>query len=162
MGTTGTAPGRQLDAALLGEIYDQHGAAVYGLAHWITGDAQVAARLTAETFGGLRFLDATGAVPGVRGCVLTDVHRRAVAWTREHNPLAASHASLPFDGFSQLDDDEQTVITEAHFGGKTYDAVAEMLGIECEDVARLMQHALRRLGTGSAAEVPLTGRPRTA
>ncbi len=150
------ADGRRTLAA----TYDLHGAAVYGLAHWITGDAEVAAELTSKVFAALRHLDVARGLDGLRACVLSNVHRRAVEWTRRHSPLTARDATLPLEGLDSLDRAEQIVVTEAYFGGKTYDAVAEMLGVDRIEVARLMQSALHRLGsTGSGA---VSAQPRTA
>lgn len=159
--TTGTAASTRMDADTLAASYDRHGAAVYGLAHWITGDANVAARLTADAFAALRFISGTDGIEGLRGCVLTDVHRRAVAWTRANSPLSAGPGAAPFDGFGDLSHDERVVVTEAYFGGKTYDVVAEILGTDCETVARLMQQALHRLATPTAT-ARFTVPPQTA
>lgn len=139
--------GDRISAATLAACYDQHGAAVFGLAQWITGDAEVASQLTAEVFAGLRHVDAARGIEGVRGCVLTDVHRRAVAWSRANSARAIARRPLPFEGFTDLPEDERTVIGEAYFGGKTYDGVAAILDVEPSEVARLMQQALRRLGS---------------
>ena len=145
---------------MLATAYDQHGAAVYGLAHRVTGDAEVAAALTAEVFAGLRWVGASGQHT-LGSCLLTDVHRRAVAWTRSCERPAAMNAGLPLDDLALLDDDERAVLAEAYFGGKTYDEVAATLHITRADAARLMQQALHRLGSTSLASPRLTFKRQT-
>lgn len=161
--TTGIAAKatQRIDTATLAASYDRHGAAVYGLARWITGDGEVAARLTADVFAALQWISVADGVEGLRGCVLTDVHRRAVAWTRTHSRLPRAPGAMPFDGCGDLSEDERVVVTEAYFGGKTYDAVAEILHTDRETVAALMQQALRRLAA-PAATSPVMPRPQTA
>lgn len=139
---------RRIDAKTLAASYDAYGAAVYGLAQRVTANADVAARITAEVFAGLRFVCANEGVEGLRACVLTDAHRRAVAWARE-NPAQQLSTALPLEGFVDLPDDEHAVIAEGYFAGKTYDEVAAALGKERGEVARLMQSALQRLGVAT-------------
>lgn len=148
---------QRVDPAALAASYDEHGAAVYGLAQWVTGDAQVAARLTEEVFAALRSVSLSGPVEDLRQSVLTDVHRRAVAWRRQHSPLSQTDATLPFESLAHLDDTERFVVAEAYFCGQTYDAVARSLGVDRSEVARIMQRALRRLA--SPAADGLTPRP---
>ena len=138
----------RINAATLAASYDAHGAAVYGLAHSITRDDAVAAELTADVFATLRFIG-DGGVDGLRSCVLTDVHRRAVAWVRAQ-PRPSGGSVGPLAGFGALPPDEQAVVAEAYFGGKTYDEVAAVLGLPRNQVAQLMHDALRRLGDGVA------------
>ena len=159
MGQTSSAAARstRLTAATLAACYDRHGAAVFGLAQWITGDAEVAAQLTADVFAALRYLDPTAGVEGVAGCVMTDVHRRAVAWSRAHSTPTMTPRPLPYEGFSDLPDDERTVVAEAYFGGRTYHDVAASLDVPPTEVARLMQQALRRLGSASREPRITTG-----
>lgn len=146
-GLTRSTSLRRLDTRTLAGLYDAHAAAVYGLAERITRDTDVAANLTAEAFAELRFVSAEG-VDSVLPCLLTDVHRRAVAWTRAH-PARHSVTALPLAGFADLPDDEETVVMESYFGGKTYDEVAALLGQDRAEVARLMQSALHRLGVAT-------------
>jgi hypothetical protein len=70
-------------------------------------------------------------------------------WTRDDCCVGAAAARL-----------KRSSAGPGDFGGKTYDAVAEMLQIECDEVARLMQQALRRLHGQTA--LSLIGPPRTA
>lgn len=154
--------GDRISPATLAACYDAHGPAVFGLAKWITGDVEVASRLTAEVFAALRYLDARGGIGGVRACVLADVHRRAVAWSRANSSRSRAPRPLPFEGFADLPADERTVVAEAYFGAKTYDAVAPMINSTPAEVARLMQQALRRLGSKPSTAGAATPRRDTA
>ena len=138
----------RIDSTTLAASYDAYGPAVYGLAVRVTGDGEVAARITAEVFATLRFVSTRDGIDGLRACVLTDAHRRAVAWTRE-NPAQQHSTALPLEAFANLPDDEHAVIMEGYFGGKTYDEVAATLDKDRGEVARLMQSALHRLGVAT-------------
>ncbi len=149
-----TAP--PLDAAALAAAFDAHGAAVYGLAHRITADADVAGRLTADAFKAVRRV-ATTHDGSLRACLLTEVHRRAVEWSRRHAPAQAQGAASTLEALSELADEERAVVADAYFAGKTYDEVAQERGITRSDVARMMQAALHRLGSttpGSRRDTP--------
>ena len=124
----------------LGRSYDQHGAAVFGLAERVTRNAEVAARLTVEVFGSLH--DITDEAT-VAECVLTDVHRRAVAWVREFHP--ASRPGLTNDALAVLPRTEREVIAAAYFAGQTYADIAQSLDLQLGQVTTLMRTGLRRL-----------------
>lgn len=124
----------------LGRSYDEHGAAVFGLAEKVTRNADVAARLTAEVFAALRSVtdEAT-----LAECVLTDVHRRAVAWVREFQPQ--NRSELTHDALAVLPRTEREVIAAAYFGGQTYADIAQTLGLQLGQVTTLMRNGLHRL-----------------
>ena len=155
-GRTKRAQGHDLEQA-----YDEHGAAVYGLAYRITGNEAEASRMTADVFAGLQEIG-VGADNGLRGCLLADVHRRAVAWKRSSEGARSMDLGLPLDGLAMLDDDERAVVAEAYFGGKTYEEIARNMQISRADAARLMQQALHHLGSATTSSPRLSYRPKTA
>lgn len=133
----------------LSRSYDRHAEAVYGLAHRVTRDAQVAARLTAEVFGALEDVTDESCLAE---CVLTDVHRRAVRWLRS-NPAPPPRATQPNDAeaLAGLPSMEAAVIAAAYFDGWTTTTIAERFGLQVAQVAELMQTGLRRLAAPHAA-----------
>lgn len=133
-------------SAVLARCFDRHGPAVYGLAQRITGNEEVAARLTAEVFAGLEEITDEAALGH---CVLADVHRRAVAWARTAPPPPAGGISL--EALQVLSAAEREVIGAAYFGGLTYAAVAERLDLPLAEVITLMQQGLRRLAAFTPA-----------
>lgn len=138
--TVEAAPGCLEWSRALGRAYDQHGAAVFGLAERVTRNAEVAARLTVEVFASLHEItdEAT-----LAECVLIDVHRRAVAWVREFQPATTS--GLTYEALAVLPRTEREVIAAAYFGGQTYADIAQSLGLQLGQVATLMRIGLRRL-----------------
>ena len=127
-------------SATLGRSYDRHGAAAFGLAERVTRNAEVAAQLTAEVFGSLHSVTDEDTLAE---CLLTEIHRRAVAWVREFSPTSSS--GLSNDALAVLPRTEREVIAAAYFGGQTYDDIASTLGLQLEQVATLMRMGLRRL-----------------
>lgn len=132
--------------ATLAASFDRHGPAVFGLAERVTHDPDVAARLTAEVFAELSEVtdDST-----LAECVLTAVHRRAVAWVRSSAPTSA--ATLGQDPLAALDPAHREVIAAAYFDGFTYAEIAQRLDLPLTQVAQLMQEGLRSLGTFTPA-----------
>lgn len=126
---------------------DRHLAAVFGLAKEVTGDAGVAETLAADTFAALHHLGATPS-DTLEACLLTDVHRRAVKWTRDDRIIngadtRAVTAASPL--LATLPPDERDVVIDAYFGGRTYAEIAQQRGLDAAKVAELMQSGLRRL-----------------
>ena len=140
---TATAPAW---GSVLARCFDRHGPAVYGLAQRVTGDAAIAARLTAEVFAGIE--EVTDEV-SLEHCVLTDVHRRAVAWVR--TARVQPTAGITPDALPGLEPAEREVIAAAYFDGLTYSAIAERLGMPVGQVAALMHSGLRRLAAATPA-----------
>lgn len=127
--------------------YDGHIAAVFGLAREITGSAEVAESLTSATFASLHHLGPNPS-DSLRACLLTDVHRRAVQWTRDAGGAHATDAAAVVAAAPALDglpDDERDVILDAYFGGCTYAQIAQQRGVDAAAIAALMQRGLRRL-----------------
>jgi DNA-directed RNA polymerase specialized sigma24 family protein len=145
--SSGIAPAPSAVPATPEHAYDGHLAAVFGLAREITGSAEVAASLTSATFGSLNHL---GPHPSdtLQACLLTDVHRRAVAWTRDHGSSHGADTAAVTAAAPQLDglpSDERDVILDAYFGGATYAEIAQRRGLDAATVAALMQRGLRAL-----------------
>lgn len=92
------------DVAALLSLYDQIGAAVYGIALSVTGDAAVAREITADVYQSVwqhpaELLDTepVGAVTdSLRGRLSSRAHQRAVAWVRTHPDHASpAHPASP-------------------------------------------------------------------
>lgn len=125
---------------------DRHLAAVFGLAKEVTGDAGVAETLAEDTFAALHHLGTTPDT--LEACLLTDVHRRAVKWTRDErisNGADARAVTAASPLLATLPPDERDVVIDAYFGGRTYAEIAQQRGLDAAKVAELMQSGLRRL-----------------
>ena len=130
----------------LARAYDEHAPAVYGLAKRVTRDDEVAARLTAEVFGDLGAITDETALAE---CVLTDVHRRAVAWVRDAPGVSGLSRDEP--ALSELPSIQRQVISAAYFDGMTCKQIAQHLALDLAEVAEHMQRGLRRLAALSSA-----------
>lgn len=130
----------------LARAYDEHAPAVYGLARRVTRDDAVAARLTADVFGDLDTI--TDERP-LAECLLTDVHRRAVAWVRD--TAAVSGISRDEPALSKLPSIQRQVIAAAYFDGMTCMQIAQQFALDLADVVEHMQRGLRRLAVLSQA-----------
>jgi DNA-directed RNA polymerase specialized sigma24 family protein len=144
---SGMAPPPSAVPPAPGHAYDGHLAAVFGLAREVTGSTEVAASLTSATFGSLNTL---GPNPSdtLEACLLTDVHRRAVQWTRDEGRSHGADTAAVTAAAPQLDGlpaDEREVILDAYFGGATYAEIAQRRGLDAATVAALMQRGLRAL-----------------
>lgn len=151
MGTTLFAPARIASnpperGEALARAYDEHASAVYGLARRVTRDDAVAARLTAEVFGDL---DSIADEPALAERLLTDVHRRAVAWVRD--TAAVSGISRDEPALSKLPSIQRQVIAAAYFDGMTCMQIAQQFALDVADVVEHMQRGLRRLAILSSA-----------
>lgn len=129
------------------DAHERRLAAVYGLAREVTGDPAVAEMLAADTFAALHHA-ADGPSETLDACAVTDVHRRAVKWTRDRRIIngadtRAVTAASPL--LATLPPDERAVIIDAYFRGHTYAEIAHDRGIDAAAVAQLMQNGLRRL-----------------
>ena len=166
-GTGPTIEGRQMgstylpgvDRQTLAELYDRHVHSAYGLAHQITGRADVAAAVTEEVF---RDLARTTAPEAFERRLLSEVHRRSVAWMRQAcNPAAhpelvpapSAHPDVTTGdqaGLSALPDDERTAISNAYFFGRTYTEIAAGMQVGTGQVAELLRRGLERLAATQA------------
>ena len=131
--------------ATLAACYDRHGPAVFGLAERVTNDVDVASRLTAEVFAELSEVSDEATIAE---CVLTAVHRRAVAWVR--STAQPKKTGFSQDALAALDAAQREVIAAAYFDGQTYTEIAQRLGLSLTQVAGLMQQGLRSLAAFNA------------
>lgn len=158
------------DGAALGELYNQFGGFVFGLARRITRDTDLAQEVTQEVFCYLwqhpdRFDGARGSIRGFLGML---AHRRAVDSVRSVEAMrrtATRHASQReptppdiaerVDAYLQAEDvrsavaglpEEQRVpILLAYFEGYSYRQLAELLGIPEGTAKSRIRRALARL-----------------
>lgn len=151
MGSTLIAPGSASTPPhdweqTLGRAYDAHAPAVYGLARRVTRDDDVAAQLTAEVFAGL---DDVTDEACLAECVLTDVHRRAVAWIRDVRTAGGGPVAEP--ALAALPTPQRQVIAAAYYEGLTYAQIARRLAMDLTEVADHMQRGLRQLAAVNSA-----------
>ncbi|HVM21100.1 MAG TPA: hypothetical protein VM307_14165 [Egibacteraceae bacterium] len=130
--------------ARLAAAYDDHAPSVFGLALRVTGDRAVAGELTAQVFAALRpdLLADTGG--HLRACLVTEVHRHAVAWRRDHgtaDPSASGGDHTP-----------AALVDRAYYAGESYDRIAHRLGMEPLHVAELLRGWLHAAGGRYAAD----------
>lgn len=141
MGQTFTAA---LDLDTVAQLYDRHAATAYGLAQQLTGRADVAGALTEAVFVELV---STATVADFQRRLLIEIHRRAVAWVRQSGTPAA-HPDMAAGEECQLADlpeRERAAITNAYFGGSTYNEIAAGMHVGAGQVANLMRRGLQRL-----------------
>ena len=158
------------DGAALGELYDQFGGFVFGLARRITSDTDLAQEVTQEVFCYLwqhpdRFDGARGSVRGFLG---TLAHRRAVDLVRSTESIrrtatrhAAQRTLTPPDiaervdaylqaedvrsAVAELPEEQRVPILLAYFEGYSYRQLAELLGIPEGTAKSRIRRALARL-----------------
>jgi RNA polymerase sigma factor (sigma-70 family) len=160
------------DDSALGEVYDQYGSFVFGLASRVIGDRTAAEDVVQEVFLGLwNRPDAFDPERGrLRTLLGTMAHRRAVDYVRREEArrrrterdaalevtispdvdemaMALLAAERVREAVDRLPDDQREAIMLAYFGGRTYRQVAEELGIP-EGTAK----SRMRLGLGRIAE----------
>lgn len=164
------------DEAALGELYDQFGSFVYGLAVRVIGDRAAAEDVTQEVFVTLwerpeLFDPERGRIRTFLGTV---AHRRAVdhvrreeARRRRHERDAAMVRTVPDvdemavaivnaervrAAVAALPPDQRAAIELAYFGGKTYREVAQVLGIPEGTAKSRMRLGLQRIATALEAD----------
>lgn len=164
------------DGAALGELYDQFGGLVFGLARRITRDTDLAQEVTQEVFCHLwqhpdRFDDDRGTIRGFLG---TLAHRRAVdtvrsteAYRRTATREAAQYPPTPPDiaerveaylqaeevrsAVAGLPEEERVPILLAYFDGYSYRQLAELLGIPEGTAKSRIRRAMAHLNASLTA-----------
>jgi len=157
------------DEAALGELYDQFGSYVYGLAARVTRDPRAAEDLTQDVF--LSLWERPEAFDPERGRLRTFVgtlaHRRAIDHVRREEArrrrsardeatvlpvpdvdelaIAIVTAEQVRAAVEQLPDEQRVAIELAYFGGLTYRQVAARLGIAEGTAKSRMRLGLRRI-----------------
>lgn len=158
------------DETALGELYDQYGAFVYGLALRVTGDAATAEDVVQDVF--VAMWERPDAWDAERGSVRTWIgvltHRRAVdrvrrevATRRREQRDAVLHPAPPPDiaeaatsvvvgervreAVEGLPEDQRTAIRLAYFGGHTFVEVARILGIPEGTAKSRLRIGMRKL-----------------
>jgi len=162
------------DDRALADIYDQHAGMVYGLAHRVARDEQVARDITQEVFTYL--WEMPDRVDLTRGSLRTYLallaHRRAVDEVRRHEARfraeTASAVPEPEDGpetsvvdaaaqswrkkhltrlLDKLPAEQRAAVQLAYYDGLTYVQVAKALGIPEGTAKTRLRSALARLRT---------------
>ena len=166
------------DEAALATLYQRHGAAVWGLARRVTGDAQAAEEVTQTVFLALwshagRYDPARGAL---RSWLLAQAHGRAVDHVRSEAArrrrqdrdaqlsmvppsaeveVAVHAAALAADvqrAVDALPAGEREAILLAYFGGHSYRETAQLLDQPEGTVKSRIRSALQNLRRTLAAE----------
>jgi RNA polymerase sigma factor (sigma-70 family) len=141
------------DEAALGELYDELGGFVYGLALRVIGDKQAAEDVTQDVFVAIwqdpdRFDASRGTLRGLLGTMAhrrsVDVIRRDEARRRRETRTSLDRRPVPDlaesalqtytsgkvrDAVALLPDLQRQALELAYFQGHTYRQVAEILGI---------------------------------
>jgi RNA polymerase sigma-70 factor (ECF subfamily) len=157
------------DETALGELYDQHGRFVYGLAHRVIGDRQAAEDVTQDVFVSMweqadRFDPERGSLRAFLG---TLAHRRSVDLIRreEARRRREDRTSLDAvttfemqdgleieyttsrirDAMAALPDPQRLALELAYFKGHTYRQVALVLGIPEGTAKSRLRLGLQRL-----------------
>lgn len=157
------------DETALGELYDQFGSYVYGLAARVTRDPKAAEDLTQDVF--LAIWERPEVFDPERGRLRTFLgtlaHRRAIDHVRREEArrkratrdaavglpvpdvgelaIAIVTAEQVRDAVERLPGDQRVAIELAYFGGLTYRQVAERLGIPEGTAKSRMRLGLRRI-----------------
>ena len=162
----------QSDQRALEELYERHGAALYGLARRVLVDADRAEEVVQEVFLRLwnepeRFEPARGAL---RSFLYRQVHSRSVERIRseearrrreerhDREALPSDYdveaeawqlirSELVKDALARLSEGEREAITLAYFGGRTYREVAEQLDLPEGTVKSRIRLGLNKLAS---------------
>jgi len=164
------------DDSALGEVYDQFGSFVYGLALRVIGDPRAAEDVSQDVF--MSVWERPDAFDPERGSLRTWLgtlaHRRAVDYVRREEARrrrterdASRRVSVPDveeiavalvtaervrDALALLPDEQRRAIQLAYFGGKTYRQVAEVLGIPEGTAKSRLRLGLRRIADALEAQ----------
>jgi RNA polymerase sigma factor (sigma-70 family) len=164
------------DGSALGEVYDQFGSFVYGLALRVIGDPRAAEDVSQDVF--MSVWERPDAFDPERGSLRTWLgtlaHRRAVDYVRREEARrrrterdASRRVSVPDveeiavalvtaervrDALALLPDEQRRAIQLAYFGGKTYRQVAEVLGIPEGTAKSRLRLGLRRIADALEAQ----------
>ncbi len=163
------------DPGVLGELYDQYGAFVFGLARRVIGNPTAAEDVTQEVF--LAVWERPEQFDPTRGRLRTFLgtiaHRRAVDFVRreEAKRRRAERESLLARSVPDVDEmaaalvvaervreavealpaDQRDAVQLAYFGGRTYRQVADELGIPEGTAKSRLRLALRKIAAAMEA-----------
>lgn len=163
------------DEAALGDLYDQFGSFVYGLAVRVIGDRTAAEDVTQEVF--VTLWERPELFDPERGRIRTFLgtlaHRRAVDHVRREEArrrrnerdaatvrtvpdvdemaIALVNAERVRAAVQALPPDQRTAIELAYFGGRTYREVAQVLGIPEGTAKSRLRLGLQRIATALEA-----------
>lgn len=164
------------DDAALGEVYDEYGRYVYGLALRVLRDPRIAEDVAQEVFVSLwerpqGYDAARGTLRAYLGVVahrraVDEVRRRTAARAREEREAARVDlppedvadiatnsvvAAAVRDAVTDLPEDQRRCIELAYFGGHSYREVARMLDIPEGTAKSRLRLGLRRLAESLSA-----------
>lgn len=176
----------RLDQDALHELFRRHGGAVFGVARRVLRDRSLAQDVVQDVF--VRFWNEPERfdpdLGSVRAFLVTKAHARAVEIVRSEearrarqdraasrDPVAMTYElerevwegfvrTEVRDALAALDDDRRRVIELAYFGGMTYRAVAEHLGLPEGTVKSRIRLGLRELRQRLEAQGVLSGSAR--
>lgn len=166
------------DIEALGEVYDQYGAMVYGVALMVTADRSLAEQVTETVFLDL-WRRPEGFDPGLealRPWLAEQTHRRAARSAgheaaancrRDQQSAVEDDRVIDIDeavqsvlkteevraALAALPENERSIIRLAYFRGKSYREVAVEVGIAEDTIKARMGSGLQRMATSLHPEV---------
>lgn len=135
-------------------LVDQHGYALYLLAHVLTADPDHAERLVVQA------INAQGDVPCAFRELAAAVHVAWSAWGElaeraETSAIIGTPASTQtMHDLHALPDDQRAAVALCQYGGHTYRQAAATLGLSAAYTAQLLGQALRALAVSGAGVQP--------
>lgn len=166
------------DTTALAELYDEFAAGMYGLAHRVSGDRQIAEDVTHEVFLRVwrRAADFDPDRGSLRSWLAVQTHSTTITWLRREAALRRRqdrHIEGQAPAIAEVEDmacslltadrarkaveslpvDQRRAIELAYFGGLTYRRVAELMGVPPGTAKSRIRLGLRRLSQTLLAEV---------